>query len=69
MHYRTFVMWNIIGAISWVSLFTGAGYFFGNVPFVKNNFHYVALGIIVVSVIPILMEIIKAHQKNDATEK
>ena len=69
MHYRTFVMWNIIGAIAWVSLFTGAGYFFGNVPFVKNNFHYVALGIIIVSVIPIFTEIIKAQQKDDATEK
>ncbi len=68
MHYRTFAMWNIIGAISWVSLFIGTGYFFGNVPFVKNNFHFVALGIILVSILPIITEVIKAS-RNNTTKK
>jgi len=62
MHYFTFAKWNIIGAFCWVALFVGAGFFFGNVPFVKQNFHYVALGIIVVSLIPIVTEFIKAKR-------
>ncbi len=64
MHYRTFAMWNIIGAVAWVSLFTGAGYFFGNIPFVKNNFHFVALGIILLSILPIITEVMKARRNN-----
>ena len=62
MHYLTFARWNIIGAFCWVTLFVGSGFFFGNVPFVKQNFHYVALGIIVVSLIPIVTEFIKARR-------
>ena len=64
MHYRTFAVYNIIGAIAWVTLFIGAGYFFGNMSFVKNNFSHVTLGIIVFSVLPIVFEIIKARKEN-----
>ena len=60
MHYRTFLHYNVIGGLVWVSLFTGAGYFFGNIPFVKENFSHVALGIIIVSVLPIVYEFAKA---------
>ena len=60
MHYRTFLHYNVIGGLTWVGLFTGAGYFFGNIPFVKENFSHVALGIIIVSVLPIVYEFIKA---------
>ncbi len=64
MHYRTFAVYNIIGAITWVTLFIGAGYFFGNMSFVKNNFSHVTLGIILFSVLPIAFEIIKARKEN-----
>lgn len=60
MHYSTFLHYNVIGGLTWVGLFTGAGYFFGNIPFVKENFSHVALGIIIVSVLPIVYEFIKA---------
>ena len=60
MHYSTFLRYNVIGGLVWVGLFTGAGYFFGNIPFVKENFSHVALGIIIVSVLPIVYEFAKA---------
>ncbi len=62
MHYRTFAVYNIIGAIAWVTIFIGTGYFFGNMPFVKNNFSHVTLGIIIFSLLPIIIEVIKARK-------
>ena len=61
MHYSTFLRYNVIGGLVWVGLFTGAGYFFGNIPFVKENFSHVALGIIIVSVLPIAYGFAKAQ--------
>ena len=60
MHYGRFIRYNIIGALMWVGLLTYAGYFFGELPVVKNNFGLVAIGIIVVSVLPMAVEIAKA---------
>ena len=60
MSYRHFIMYNVIGGVLWVSLFTWTGYFFGNLPFVKENFHYVVLVIILISVTPIAYEFLKA---------
>ena len=57
MHYTTFAHYNVIGAVTWVTIFVGGGYFFGNIPFVKNNFPIVTLGIILFSVMPIIYEI------------
>lgn len=54
-----FVFYNIIGAVIWVALCAGAGYLFGNVPLVKENFSLVAIGIVVVSVLPMVFEFIK----------
>ena len=59
MHYSTFIKYNITGGLTWVALFTGAGYFFGNIPFVKENFSHVALGIIIVSILLIVYEFVK----------
>lgn len=66
MHYRTFIVYNIAGAVAWVGLFSGAGYFFGNIPVIKNNFSLVALGIIIISVIPILTELYKSRRESTA---
>ncbi len=60
MDYAQFVKYNIIGAVLWVCLIAYAGYFFGDLPFVKNNFGIVVLGIIAVSVLPMIIEIARA---------
>jgi membrane-associated protein len=57
MVYRRFFTFNVVGAIAWVALFIPAGYFFGNLPFVQKQFHYVILAIIVLSVLPAVFEI------------
>ena len=59
MHYNTFIKYNIIGGILWVSLITLIGYFLGNIPMVKNNFEIVIITIIIISVVPVLIELIK----------
>jgi len=59
MDYPRFLSYNIVGGIAWVSLFVGAGYWFGNIPAVKERFSLVILGIILVSVLPIAIEILK----------
>ena len=59
-----FVFYNVIGGIIWVALCAGAGYVFGNVPVIKNNFSLVALGIVAVSLIPIALEILKAKRRS-----
>jgi len=62
MTAATFVFYNIIGAVIWVGLCAGAGYLFGNVPIIKENFSLVAIGIVVVSVLPMVIEFIR-HRK------
>ena len=59
MNYAKFIVYNVTGAILWVCLFVGAGYFFGNLPFVRENIKIVILGIIIVSVLPIAWEFFK----------
>ncbi len=59
MHYGTFVMYNVVGAFIWVTLFMFAGYFFGGIPFIKNNFEYAVVVIVLVSVLPVVFEYIK----------
>ncbi len=57
MTYGKFLIYNVVGGILWVVLCTFAGYFFGNLPFVKEHFSLVILGIIFVSILPALIEI------------
>ena len=67
MAYSKFFSFNVIGGIAWVSLFVWMGYLFGNIPFVKANFELVIIGIILVSVVPIGIEWMKARrEKNNA---
>ena len=59
MTYATFAFYNVVGAILWVGVCVSLGYVFGNVPIVKQNFSLVMLGIIFVSVLPAVFEILK----------
>jgi len=63
MHYSTFILYNVIGGATWVSAFTMLGYFFGNMPFVKHNFHYAVFAIIGLSLLPMVYEYIQ-HKRN-----
>jgi membrane-associated protein len=58
----SFVAYNAVGAIAWVTLCLGAGWFFGNIPIIKNNFSLVTIGIVFVSILPMLFELI-AHRR------
>jgi membrane-associated protein len=66
MTYSRFFTYNVVGAILWVVLFTVGGYFFGNLPMVQRNFKLVILAIIVVSVMPIVVEYIRARRATPA---
>ncbi len=62
MHYGTFIRYNIIGAVLWVLSFSYAGYFFANIPVVKNNLALVMVAIIVISILPGVIEVIRAKR-------
>lgn len=62
MTYGFFIRWNIIGGVVWVAIFTLLGYFFGNIPFVQQNFELVIIAIIVLSLIPAVVEGLKARK-------
>lgn len=64
MTYRRFVFFNVVGAILWVGIFTFLGYFFGNMPAVEENFTLVILGIIFVSVLPPIIEVLRERRKS-----
>jgi membrane-associated protein len=59
MGYSKFQAYNVIGALLWVNLLVWAGYFFGNIPVVKNNFGLVTIGIILVSMLPMALMLAK----------
>jgi len=63
MTYTKFVSYNIIGGVLWVAVCVGAGYAFGNIPIVKNNFTLVILGIIFVSILPGIVEYLRQRQQ------
>jgi membrane-associated protein len=63
MTYWRFITYNVVGGIAWVALFTFAGYYFGNIPFVKRNFEFVILAIIFISVLPPIIEYFKARRE------
>lgn len=62
MEYRRFIIFNLIGAVIWVPLFSLLGYFFGNLPFVRHNFEYVILAIIFISILPAVIEYLKERR-------
>ncbi len=60
MRYREFALYNVIGAFLWCFIFIFGGYFFGNIPFVRDNFGTFILLIIFVSVLPIIIEVVRS---------
>jgi membrane-associated protein len=63
MPYGFFIRWNVIGGVTWVAIFTSLGYFFGNIPFVQQNFELVIIAIIVISFVPVLVEAMNARKE------
>ena len=66
MTRKTFVLYNIVGAILWVCLCLGAGLLFGNIPVVKNNFSLVTIGIVAVSMLPMAFEFLSHRRQRSA---
>ena len=67
MTYPKFALYNVLGAILWVGICTGAGYAFGNVPVVRDNFSLAVIGIVIASLMPMLIEFIKRRPTISAT--
>ena len=65
MTYATFAFYNVAGAFLWVGVCLGAGYLFGNIPVVRDNFTLITLGIVFVSVLPVLIEVIKHWRQRE----
>ena len=64
MSYGRFISYNVFGGIFWVALFSFGGYFFGNLPVVQENFSLVIIAIILISVMPAVVEILREHSRN-----
>ena len=74
MHYLKFIGYNILGGLLWVALFLGGGFFFGNLPFIKNNFSIVLIVIMAISILPAIIAFIKERKdvennENDISNK
>jgi membrane-associated protein len=69
MDYGKFLFYNVFGAFLWIVLFVGAGYIFGNLPFVRDHFSKVIMAIIVVSVLPIVWEVWKGWREARKAKK
>ena len=65
MEYRRFAFFNIFGGIAWIAIFLFGGFFFGNIPVVRDNFGLVVIGIILVSILPPVIEYLR-HRKGSA---
>jgi membrane-associated protein len=65
MNYRQFATFNVVGGLIWVTLFLFAGALFGNIPFVKENFELVTIGIVLVSVLPMVIEFIRERRTSE----
>ena len=64
MSYPAFAFYNVTGALAWVGVCVGAGYLFGNVPIVKENFSIVAIVIVLVSLLPMIVEFVRYRRDN-----
>jgi len=66
MQPAAFALYNLIGAVGWVGLCLGAGWLFGNVPIIKENFSLVTIGIVIVSLLPMVFEYLRARRHKSA---
>jgi membrane-associated protein len=69
MTYDKFIVYNVVGGVAWVGIFLFGGYFFGNLPFVKDNFTIVILAIIFISVLPGVIEFVRERSRSKAEAK
>lgn len=69
MHYRSFMIYNIIGGALWIALFCYAGYFFGDMPVVQDNLKLLVVAIIVISILPAVFEILRMRFRIKTTSK
>jgi membrane-associated protein len=69
MHYPRFLMFNIVGGAAWILSFIWLGYFFGNMPIIKDNFTYVIFAIIIISLLPALIEMLRQYWPKSRNNK
>jgi membrane-associated protein len=69
MNYRKFILYNVVGAVLWVVSMMGAGMIFGQTEFVKKNFEAVVIAIVILSIMPMVVEWLKARRSVDAYNK
>lgn len=69
MEYKTFSMYNLIGAVLWTTVFIMGGYFFGNIPLIQNNYTLVITGILVISLLPTVYAVVRNELKKNAIKK
>ncbi|MEZ4864675.1 MAG: DedA family protein [Caldilineaceae bacterium] len=62
MHYGKFITYNLMGGFLWTAIFTFSGYFFGNIPFIKANFEFVVVAIILISIVPMIWEYMRGRR-------
>jgi len=67
MRYSKFIVYNVLGGITWTALFIFAGYFFGNIPIVRDNFGLVVIAIILISVLPVGFELLQHRLRRAPT--
>ena len=65
MNYKYFIVYNVVGAFLWVMSCTLLGYFFGNIPIVKDNFSTVLILIIFISILPAIIGVVRAKLKKN----
>ncbi|MCK6650652.1 MAG: hypothetical protein L6Q66_13420, partial [Bacteroidia bacterium] len=65
MDYKKFFSFDILGGVIWIGSLTFAGYFLGEIPWIRTNIEKVALGIIFISILPIIIEFLKAKFSKD----
>ncbi len=68
MNFPRFLAYSVVGALLWVGLILPCGWFFGAIPVVKKNFEFVVIGIVFVSVLPMLFEVWKARRERNSDE-
>jgi membrane-associated protein len=64
MAYARFLAYNVVGGVMWIALLVYAGYFFGNIPWVKDNLSFIVIAIVVVSLIPAAVTFLRERRKS-----